>query len=101
MNITLSVSGELEKLIKKHPEIKWTGVARQAMFSEAEKLQKLELLRKLVDKEPISDADFEWMDRHDWHPVDEMELKPEFVKEVQKRSKGKFRRINSIKDLFK
>ena len=81
MNITLSVSGELERLIKKHPEIKWTEVARKGMFSEAERLQKLELLRKFVDKEPISDEDFEWMDTHDWHPVDEMGLRPEFVKE--------------------
>lgn len=101
MNITLSVSGELEKLIRKHPEIKWTEIARQGMLSEAGKLHKLELLRKFVDKEPISEEDFSWMDEHDWHPVDEMELRPEFVKEVQKRSKGKFRRINSIKDLFK
>lgn len=100
MNITLSVSGELEKLIKEHPEIKWTELARKGMLSEAENLKKLWLLRKFVDKEPISEDDFKWMDEHDWHPVDEMELKPEFVKVVQKRSKGKFRRINSIKDLF-
>ncbi|MFA4820465.1 MAG: hypothetical protein WC613_05935 [Candidatus Aenigmatarchaeota archaeon] len=100
MNITLSVSGELEKLVKEHPEIKWTELARKGMLSEAKNLKKLSLLRKFVDKEPISEDDFKWMDEHDWHPVDEMKLKPEFVKDVQKRSKGKFRRIGGIKDLF-
>ncbi len=101
MNITLSVSGELEKLIRKHPEIKWTELARRSMLSEAEKLQKLEILRKFVDKEPLSGEDFDWMEGHDWHPVDEMELKPEFVKESQRISKeGKFRRVKSISELF-
>ena len=102
MNITLSVSGELEKLIRKHSEIKWTEVARQGMLSEAEKLQKLELLRKFVEKEPISDEDFEWMDKHDWHPVDEMGLRPEFVKESLHISKeGKFKKLKKVSDLFK
>ena len=99
MNITLSVSGELEKLIKKHPEIKWTELARKGMISEAEKLQKLELLRKFVDKEQLSGEDFEWMDKNDWHPVDEMEFKPEFVKKSLRISKeGKSKKsANKVK----
>ena len=102
MNITLSVSGELEKLIKEHPEIKWTELARQGMLSEAGKLKKLELLRKFIDKEPISEEDFRWMDEHDWHPVDEMEFRPEFVKESLRISKkGKFRKVKKVSDLFK
>jgi len=100
VNITLSVSGELEKLVKGHPEIKWTEIARQGMLSEAEKLKKLSLLRKFVDKEPLSEDDFVWMDEHDWHPVDEMNFKPEFIREVTKREKGKFRKIKGIKELF-
>ena len=100
MNITLSVSGELEKLIKEHPEIKWTELARQGMLSKAEKMKKLDLLRKFIDKEPLSEADFVWMDENDWHPVDEMELKREFVAKIEKRSKGKFRKIKNIKELF-
>ncbi len=101
MNITLSVSGELEKLIKKHPEIKWTELARQGMLSEAEKLQKLEILRKFLDRELLNEDDYEWMDKHDWHPVDEQALRPEFVRESLRISKkGKFKKVKKISDLF-
>lgn len=101
MNITLSVSGDLEKAIKKHPEIKWTEIARQGMLSEVEKVRKLELLRKFIDKEAFNEDDFNWMDEHDWHPVDERELKPEFIAESKRISKGKFHRAKSMSDLFK
>ncbi|MFH0836795.1 MAG: hypothetical protein V1870_01575 [Candidatus Aenigmatarchaeota archaeon] len=101
MNITLSVSGELEKMIKEHPEIKWTELARQGMISEIERFQKTNILKKMIEREPFTNQDIEWMDKNDWHPVDEMELKPEFIKKVEQRSKNQCVRVKTVKDVFK
>lgn len=101
MNITLSVSGELESLIKNYKHIKWTEVARNAMAEEAIKLQKLEILQKYLEKREISDEEWAWMDKIDWHPVDEKNYKPEFVKRVLATANSKSRKIKNFEELFK
>lgn len=91
MNITMSVSGELEKGIKKYPHIKWTEIARKAMTEELEKIKKLDILKKYVDKEAFNDEDEEWMNKNNWHPVEHLSLKPEFIKDALRiEKKGKY-----------
>lgn len=58
-NITLSVPEELHTLIKKHSEIKWSEVARRAMWEQA---KKLELMEKLVKKSKFTEKDVEELD---------------------------------------
>jgi len=45
-NVTLSVPPELAKKMKKHPEVRWSEVARQAI---ADHLEFLDLLNKATD----------------------------------------------------
>ena len=54
INVTLAVPEELHKIMKKHPEIKWSEVARQAMWEYA---RKLELLDKIAGKSKLSEKD--------------------------------------------
>ncbi|MFH1246969.1 MAG: hypothetical protein V1644_01180 [Candidatus Micrarchaeota archaeon] len=100
MNITLSVSGALEQLVKRHPEVKWTAIARTAMEEKAEKMTKLEILRKYVDNEHFTAAEMQWMDENDWHPVDEKQLKQSFVTSVEKAKKEKAKKLANIDELF-
>ena len=53
-NITLSVPEKLHKKIKKHPEVKWSEVARQAI---AEYIEKLELINKLTIESRLTEQD--------------------------------------------
>ena len=53
-NLTLAVPEELHKIMKKHKEIKWTEVARQAMW---EKARKLELMEKILSKSKLTEKD--------------------------------------------
>lgn len=62
--------------------------------------RKLELMKKYAEKEPFTEEDYAWMDKNDWHPVDEKEMKPSFIKELKKRSKEKSIRVKNIKELF-
>lgn len=100
MNLTMSLSGEEEQIVKGNRHIKWTEVARKAIREEALKLKKLQLLSRYLDKKPISAEEWRLMDKIDWHPVDEIELKDSFVKEILKASRGKSAKVKHIKELF-
>ncbi len=56
VNVTLAVPEELHKVMKSHPEIKWSEVARQAMWEYARKLEMLDRVAtksKLTEKEAL------------------------------------------------
>lgn len=54
VNMTLSIPEELHETIKEHREIKWSEIARQAMFQYAEKLK---LTDKLVAKSKLTEEE--------------------------------------------
>lgn len=54
VNVTLAVPEELHRIMKRHPEIKWSEVARQAMWEYA---RRLELLDKITSKSGLSEKD--------------------------------------------
>ena len=53
-NVTLAVSEDLHMIMRKHKDIKWSEVARQAMW---EKARKLELMDTLLAKSPLTEED--------------------------------------------
>lgn len=59
-NMTLSLPEELHDLIKKHKEVRWSEVARQAMWDYA---QKLELLDGLTGRSKLTEEDAMELDR--------------------------------------
>lgn len=57
--MTLSIPSELHKLVKKHSEIKWSEIARRAMWTEA---RKLDLMDKLTANSKLTEKDIEELD---------------------------------------
>ncbi|MEK6963538.1 MAG: hypothetical protein AABX70_03870 [Nanoarchaeota archaeon] len=55
-NLTLAVPEDLHQIMEKHKDIKWTEVARQAMW---EKAKKLDLMDKLLAKSVLTEQDAE------------------------------------------
>ena len=87
-NITLSISDAIRAQMDQHSEIKWSEVAKSAIAAKVIELRKLSILKKYMDKEPIPDADWLWMDEHDWHPVDELPMKKEYIKSLKASMKA-------------
>ncbi len=56
VNVTLAVPEDLHKIMKNHPEIKWSEVARQAMWEYA---RRLELLESIARKSHMTEKDAE------------------------------------------
>lgn len=53
-NMTLAIPKELHIIMKKHKEIKWTEVARTAIWDKA---RRLELMDKLLSKSELTEED--------------------------------------------
>jgi hypothetical protein len=45
-NMTLAVPSELHSVVKKHSEIKWSEIARKAMWEQAKKLELMDAITK-------------------------------------------------------
>ncbi len=97
----MSISGGLEELVKEYKHIKWTEIARNAIREKAIKLKKLEILEKYLEKKHINKEEWAWMDEIDWHPIDEKEYKPEFVKDVLNADKSRSKKVERLEDLLK
>lgn len=53
-NMTLAVSEDLKVIMDRHREVKWSEVARKAMWEHA---NKLELMDKLLAKSKLTEKD--------------------------------------------
>jgi len=55
-NMTLSIPEELHEKMRRHTELKWSDIARQAF---EKKLREIELAEKLLSKSELTEADAE------------------------------------------
>ena len=55
-NMTLALSEDLHQIMRKHKEIKWSEIARQALWNQA---KKLELMEKILSKSDLTEDDAE------------------------------------------
>ncbi len=55
-NMTLAIPEELHAVMKKHGEIKWSEVARRALWLQA---RKLEIMDKILSKSNLTEEDAE------------------------------------------
>lgn len=53
-NMTLALPNDLHEIMEKHKEIKWSEVARQAIW---EKARKLEIMDKVLSKSKFTEQD--------------------------------------------
>jgi hypothetical protein len=53
-NMTMSIPTELHQVVKKHSEIKWSEIARKAMWEQA---RKLELMDAITKKSKLNEKD--------------------------------------------
>ena len=93
-SITLSVSEELKNELKSLSWVNWSEIARE------ETLKKL-IFENYMKTGKLSDDEWEFCDRIDWHPVDELPLKEEFIKKLEAIKKEKSIKVKSISDIFK
>jgi len=60
VNVTFAVPEELHEVMRRHPEIKWSEIARKAMWEYA---QKLELMERITSGSGLSEKDVLELDK--------------------------------------
>ncbi|MDO9517599.1 MAG: hypothetical protein Q7J10_06055 [Methanosarcinaceae archaeon] len=93
VNVVLTVSDHVKSELGHFSWINWSEVAREEVFKRA-------TFEKYLKTGELSDEDWEFCDRIDWHPVDDLPLKKEFIDRLKKADEGKFIKVNSIDDIF-
>ncbi len=93
VSITLSMNEELKNELKRFSWINWSEIAK-------EEAQKKIIFENYITTGNITNEEWEFCQKIDWHPVDELPLKEEFKKEMEKRRKGTFIKIKSLNQLF-
>ena len=85
-NLTLSISIELHKAMKRHPEIRWSEVARKAI---AKRLEDLETLDIILSKSKLTEKDVkelaEKINRGAWEKEKYTERKQRSTRTTKKR----------------
>ena len=94
VSLTLSVSDEFKNQLRSFMWINWSEIARE------EAMKKL-IFENYIKTGSITDEEWEFCERIDWHPVDELPIKEEFKKEMEKRRKEKGIKFKNIGELRK
>ena len=92
-SLTLAVSEEMRNRLKEFLWVNWSEIARE------EAMKKL-IFENYIKTGSITDEEWEFCEKIDWHPVDELPLKEEFVEKLKKIKKGKFNKYNFVDEFF-
>ena len=93
-SLTLSVSEEFKDKLKTFLWVNWSEIARE------EAMKKL-IFENYLKSGDLTDEEWEFCEKIDWHPVDELPLKDEFKKELERRKKEKSIKLKSVSEIFK
>ncbi|MBU0459273.1 MAG: hypothetical protein KKH52_04800 [Nanoarchaeota archaeon] len=93
VSVTMSISEQFQEEIKHFSWINWSEAAR-------EELLKKEIFNRYLKTGEITDEDWIFCQKIDWHPVDELPMKEEFIKRLEEAKKETSIRVNSIKEIF-
>jgi len=93
-SITLPVSDQFKDQLKRFSWVNWSEIARE------ETMKKL-IFENYIKTGKLSDEEWAFCEKIDWHPVDELPLKEKFKKEMEKRKKGTFLKFKNVNEIFK
>ena len=93
-SLTLSVSDGFKNQLKTFMWVNWSEIARE------EAMKKL-IFERYIKTGCISDEEWGFCEKIDWHPVDELPLKEEFIEKIKKIKKEKGIKFKSVTDLRK
>lgn len=93
-SITLSVSEEFKARIMSFPWVNWSEISR-------EESRKKEIFEEYMKSCKLSPEDQEFCDKIDWHPVDELPMKKEFIEELKKARNEPVGKPITLKELHK
>ncbi|MDO8740631.1 MAG: hypothetical protein Q7J54_03620 [Candidatus Woesearchaeota archaeon] len=93
-SLTLSVSDEFKSQLKALQWVNWSEIARE------EAMKKL-ILENYMKTGKVTDEEWEFCEKIDWHPVDELPLKEEHMRKLERIRQEKSIKVKSVSHIFK
>lgn len=93
-SVTLSITEEFKEQLKQFQWVNWSEIAKE------ETMKKL-IFEKYLKTREVSEEDWKFCDKIDWHPVDELPIKKEYIKKLKNIKKEKSIKMSSVSDIFK
>ena len=93
-SITLSIDEGFKKQLKQFLWINWSEIARE------ETIKKI-IFERYLKTGKISNEEWKFCEKIDWHPVDELPSKIEHLKKLKKVLKETPIKFNSVNELLK
>lgn len=94
VSITIPIEEELLGRINEFSWVNWSELTK-------EELRKKEIFDVYIETGELSDENWKFCEEIDWHPVDELPLKEEFIKRLEAAKKEKSIKLKSISEIFK
>jgi len=92
-NMIMPLDDNFEKGMSLFPEINWSEIAREEWI-------KKEMFERYLKTGEITDEDWEYCEKIDWHTVDELPLREEFVERMKQVAKEKPVPFKSVAELL-
>jgi len=93
VNVVLTVSDHVKNEICLFSWVNWSEVAREEVIRK-------EIFERYLKTGGLTDEDWKFCEKIDWHPVDELPLKDEFIKRLKETEKGRFLKVESLDEMF-
>jgi len=91
--ITVSLDAPLKERVERFSWVNWSEVAK-------EEILKREMFGRYLKTGELTDADWEFCEKINWHPVDELPLREEYKAKLEERRKGPFKTLKSVSEIF-
>ncbi len=92
--ITINIDNKIRERLSSFPWVNWSEIGR-------EEVRKRYIFDTYLQTGKIAKDDQKFCEQIDWHPVDELPLREDFIQKMQQIRKGKFHKFNSIEELRK
>ena len=92
--ITINVEESLKERLSRFPWVNWSEIGRTEIL-------KRYIFEKYLKTKKLTRQENDFCEKIDWHPVDELPLRKEFIEQMKKIRKGKYHKYNSIDELIK
>ena len=87
VNVVITIPDEIKKEMSQFEWINWSEVAREDVI-------KKDILQTYLKDGIVNKEDISFCENKNWHPVDELNLKDEFVQELKNIEKSKHSKMS-------
>ena len=91
--LTLSLPESIKSFLLSFPWVNWSELSREEVYKKL-------IFEGYIKTGEITDEQWKFCEKINWHPVDEFPLKEEFKQELERRKKGRFLKFSSVDEIF-